>query len=149
MPIQNASKKLGDAALQRAFARFAGATDDASSGGAAVELAIIAPLLILMMISTVDLGMGFYRKMQVGEAAQAGAQYAMLNGFNSSKISTAITSATSFLGIAASPAPSQSCGCAASTGVTAASCGSQCPDTTVAGTYVTASAQATYNTILC
>jgi hypothetical protein len=108
-----------------------------------------------MMVATADFGMGFYRKMQVYDAAQAGAQWAMRNGFQSpgTSISNAVTGATSFSGIAATPAPSQFCGCAASTGVTANSdpppnCGSRCPDGTVAGLYVTASAQATYTTML-
>lgn len=141
------------AAFWRLLCRFVSGSGAGTEGMAAVEFAFVVPILALMMVSTIDLGMGFYRKMQVREAAQAGAQWAMLHGFNSTSISTAVTSATSFPGISATPAPSQFCGCAASTGVTpnedtAPICESPCPDTTVAGTFVTASAQATYNTIL-
>jgi hypothetical protein len=62
-------------------------------------------------------------------------------------MSNAVTSATSFAGISASPAPSQFCGCPASTGVTVVACSSTCSGAPV-GTYVTASAQATYTTLL-
>lgn len=158
MLMQNFLAKQAAPAMRRALRRFAGGAKEGTGGIAAVEFAIIVPVLVLMMISTVDLGMGFYRKMQVQDAAQAGAQWATANGFDSTKISTAVTSATSpskknSWNIAATPAPSQFCGCAANTGVTANGdtapfCASRCPDGTVAGTYVTASAQATYTTLL-
>jgi Flp pilus assembly protein TadG len=152
--MQNILAKPAAAAMRRLLRRFIGGAQDGTGGSLAVEFALILPTLILMMIGTADFGMGFYRKMQVQDAAQAGAQWATANSsFDSTKISTAVTSATSFSGIAASPAPHQDCGCAASTGVTfngdtAPFCSSRCPDTTVAGTYVTASATATYTTML-
>jgi Flp pilus assembly protein TadG len=116
-------------------------------GVIAVEFAIIAPVLLLVMICTIDLGMGIYRQMQVESAAQAGAEYAIAHGFSAS-IPNAVVNATSFSGITASPAPAQFCGCAATSGVTSASCGSTCPGGAAAGTYVTVSAQGSYNTIL-
>ena len=76
--------------------------------------------------------------------AQAGAQYVIKNGYVASSVSTAVTSATAFLGITASPAPSQSCGCPTTSGITAATCGNSCADGTLAATYVTVYAQGTY-----
>lgn len=128
-------------ALCREFAR-------GESGLSGIEFAIIAPVLILMFIATVDLGMGFYSKMEVEAAAQAGAEYASINGWNSDKISTAVTSATTVHGLQASPSPSEFCGCPSSSGVTSATCGSTCSAGDKAGTYVTVNAQATYSTIL-
>jgi Flp pilus assembly protein TadG len=116
-------------------------------GVTAVEFAIVAPGLLLLMICTIDLGMGLYRKMQVESSAQAGAQYAIAHGFSAS-IANVVVNATTFPGIAASPAPNQFCGCASSTGVTSASCSSTCAGGGVAGTYVTVSAQGTYTTLL-
>ena len=46
-----------------------------------------------------DFGMGFWEQIQVGNAARAGAQYAIFNGWNQSGISTAVTSATSLASI--------------------------------------------------
>ncbi|MGH8552101.1 MAG: TadE family protein [Methylococcales bacterium] len=152
--MKNILAKPAVAAMRRLLRRFIGGAEDGSGGSVAVEAALILPTLVLMMIATADFGMGFYRKMQVQDAAQAGAQWAAANSkFDSTKISTAVTSATSFSGIAASPAPLQRCGCAASTGVTfngdtAPFCTSRCSDTTVSGTYVTVSATATYTTML-
>ncbi len=117
-------------------------------GVSAVEFAIFAPMLILLAIGTTDLGMGFYRRMQVESAAQAGAQYALLHGFDATAISTAVTSATNFSGIAASPAPSQFCGCPSSAGISAMSCSSICSSGSSPGTYVSVSAQAAYSTLI-
>lgn len=117
-------------------------------GNAAIELSMIAPLLVTMMVGIADYGMAIYRDMQVQHAAQAGAEYAIKNGFNASSITTAVTSATAMSGIAASPAPAQSCGCASGTTITTATCGSACTGGANAGVYVTVSAQGTYTTIV-
>ncbi len=117
------------------------------SGTVAVELAIIGPALVLMMVCTVDLGMGIYRKMQVQNAAQAGAEYAIAHGYTAS-IANAVTNATTFSGITAAPAAAQFCGCPSNTGITTVTCNSTCSDGATAGTYVTVSAQGTYSTIL-
>lgn len=117
-------------------------------GAAAAEFALVVPLLALMVILSVDIGMGVFSKMQVEDAAQAGAQYAILHGFDSTSISSAVTSATNNSGISASPAPSQFCGCPSLTGVTSTSCSSICSTGNAPGTYVTVSAQGSYSTLV-
>lgn len=117
-------------------------------GAAAIEFGVIAPLLVLMAISAVDLGMGVYRKMQVQNAAQAGLEYAIAHGFNATSIASAVTSATTFSGISASPTPTQFCGCASSTGISSISCSSTCSGGATPGTYVQVSAQGSYTTLL-
>jgi len=131
--------------LQRAVRRFA-----ADRGGiAAIEFAIVAPTMVLLFICTADLSLGIYRKMQVQNAAQSGAAYAMLYGFTKTSISSAVTNATGYSSVAATPQPNEFCGCpSATSGVTSITCGSNCPNGSSAGTYVTVSAQATYQTIL-
>jgi Flp pilus assembly protein TadG len=119
-----------------------------SRGVAAIEFAIIIPMLIMMVVCTADLGMGIYRTMQVQNAAQAGARYAMTNSFDATSISSAVTNATSFPGVVASPAPAQYCGCATNAGITAIACGATCAVGAVYGTYVKVSAQGTYATIV-
>jgi Flp pilus assembly protein TadG len=117
-------------------------------GTAAIEFGIIASLLCFMFIGLIDFGTGFWQKMQVGNAARAGGEYAIANGWNQSSISTAVTSATSLSSITATPAPTQTCGCPdASSGITAATCGSNCTGGGTAGTYVTVGAQASYSSI--
>lgn len=117
-------------------------------GASAVEFAIVAPVFLLMTICTIDLGIGLYRYLQVETAAGIGARYASLHGFNPTGIESAITSATSYAGISASPAPSTFCGCSSASGITAATCGSSCSGGGAVGTYVKAFAQTNYSPIL-
>lgn len=120
-----------------------------TEGLAGIEFAILVPILLMLTVCTIDLGMAAYDVMQVENAAQAGSEYAAVHGFNSSSISSAITSATSLSGISASPAPAEYCGCpSGSTSITTATCGSTCTDGSMAGTYVTSSATATYTTFI-
>lgn len=121
---------------------------DDRCGIAAIEFAIMVPTLVMMTICTVDLGMGIYSNMQVQNAAQAGAQYAMVHGFDANSISSAVSNATGQSGISASPPPVQYCGCATAAGVTTIACGSPCPAGAVYGNYVQVSTQGTYKTIL-
>lgn len=145
--MQNIFAKRAMSAIRRTLRQFIDSKGNAIRGVAAIEFGIIGLILALMIIFTVDLGMGIYRKMQVQNSAQAGAQYAMVHGFNASLISSAVTNATTFSGISASPAPNQFCGCASSTGVASAACTSTCSGGFRSGTYVTVSAQGTYNTL--
>lgn len=119
----------------------------AVDGAAAIEMAFILPIAILLFIATVDYGVAIYRQMEVRQAAQVGAEYAVLHGFNANAISQAVTGATVF-GVSASPAPATYCGCATSAGVTTATCGTTCSDGTSAGTYAKVSSQGQYSTVL-
>jgi Flp pilus assembly protein TadG len=130
--------------FRRVLARAAGDT----SGVAAIEFGIIVPILVLMVVATADIGMGFYRKMQVEDAAQAGAAWAIKNGFDANAISNAVTSATSAPAISVSPTPVQFCGCASGSSISTVTCGTTCSGGALAGTYTTVSAQMAYNTIL-
>lgn len=118
-----------------------------TSGAAAVEFAVIVPVLTLMVIAIADIGLAVYRKIQVEDAAQAGAEWAIRNGFDANAISTAVASATN-APITASPSPVQFCGCATGSSVSSATCGTTCPGGAKAGTYATVWAQLTYNTTL-
>lgn len=129
--------------------RFLFDRDRGVSGVAAIELALVAPILVLMLVASFDLGLGLYRDMQVQTAAQAGAQYAIEHGYTSSSaIANAVTSATSYSGVSASPAPSRFCGCVSNGAISNVTCTSVCADGTSPGTYVRASSKATYTTIL-
>jgi Flp pilus assembly protein TadG len=92
-------------------------------GAAMVEFTIFAPMLLAMAIYAMDFGLLVFNEMEVQNAAQAGAQYAVANSSTDSvAISTAVTSATKFTAVTATS--SQFCGCPAATTVTycAASC---------------------------
>ncbi len=117
-------------------------------GVSSVEFALAVPLLVAILTVLVDFGMGFYQKMQVEDAAQAGTQYALLHGWDSNAIQTAVLSATTLSGVSASPVPTKTCGCASGTTVTAADCSGVCPNGLSPGTYVTVNAQATYTPLI-
>lgn len=123
----------------------------ASEGAIAVEMALIAPVLAAITVPLIDIGMGTYTQMQVQEAAQAGVQYAADHGWSSTGVTQAAQAATS-LATSITVTPTQSCGCATSTGVTSATCGNACPSgattTTAGGSYVFVTTQATYDMLV-
>lgn len=116
-------------------------------GNAAIELALLAPPLMLLVVGTVDYGLAVYDQIEVQNAAQAGAEYALKHGYSTTGISGAMSAATP-LTISAVPAPAQSCGCPSGTTLTPTACGNNCASGLTAGTYVTVNAQTTYTTIL-
>jgi len=119
-----------------------------TSGVSAVEFALALPLLVGILTPMVDIGTALYAKMQVNDAAQAGAEYALIHGWNSSSIRSAVTNATSLSGLTASPVPTITYGCPNGTTIVATSQGSRCANGQIAGTYVTVSAQATYTPLM-
>jgi Flp pilus assembly protein TadG len=147
MKVQKPSLLSRFASMRSLRAPLYNAVGD-TSGVAAIEFGIMIPLLSLMAVSVTDIGLGVYRKMQVENAAQAGAQYAIARGFDTNGVSQAVISATNSTAITASPSPVTFCGCPTSTGVGAVSCGSVCMGGALAGTYATVSAQATYHTLI-
>jgi Flp pilus assembly protein TadG len=79
-------------------------------GSALIEATLIAPILVAMGAYTADFGLQFYTKMQVQNAAQAGAQWAMANRiYNSAAVQIAGTNATPLSGVTITS--SQFCGC--------------------------------------
>ena len=129
----------------RSFMRMIVDGNEGIAGVAGIEFALLAMTLTVLAVSAMEFGMGFYRKMQVYDAAQAGAQYVIKNGFGSTtSVTSAVTSATAYSDITATPAPVQSCGCPTVSGIASAQCGTACTDGTLPATYVTVSAQATY-----
>ena len=98
---------------------------DGESGAALVEFTLLGPILILSAVYVADFGLIFWTKMEVRNAAMAGAQTAIIsNSYDSATITAAARRATRFTAV--SVAPSQFCGCPTSSGVTycAADCGS-------------------------
>jgi len=117
-------------------------------GLAGIEFAILAPVLLLLTLCTVDLGIAAYDAMQTENAAQAGSEYAAVHGYNLTAISSVITQANNLPGLTAAPAPTEFCGCPAGSTIASVTCGSNCSDGSLAGTYVAASATVTYTTLL-
>lgn len=132
---------------KRGICRLVRAAMRDTRGVAAIEFGIMIPLFSLLVISVTDIGLAVYRKMQVEDAAQAGAQYAIAHSFDTTAISNAVINATNSAAVSASPSPVQFCGCPTSTGLITTTCGGLCTSGAVAGTYAKVSAQATYATL--
>src|SRR6516162_11442608 len=139
--------------MRKAIRRFL-VGEDGIAGAALIEFTLIAPILIVMSIYTMDFGLVFYRQMQVQNAAQAGVDWAIANHiFNNAAINAAVTNATNYSGISVSTNyPIEQCGCPSSTGVTFTTYtpGSPCSSCggLVGGLYVTVQTQATWNSFI-
>jgi TadE-like protein len=142
--------------LAKALGAFFGRERLAVAGVAAIELAMVAPLVVTGVLGAGELGFTIFRQTQVIFAAQAGVDYAIANGFNSTNVSNAVVNATTYTAITATPAPSQFCGCPTATGVTVASavasksplCSATCSGGFTAGVYVQANSQAQFSPII-
>ena len=123
-------------------------TDLGGRGTAAIEFALAAPLFLALILGVVEIGFGAYQAMQTQDAAEAGALYAAKHGWDSTAISAAVVNATGASGMTASPAPSEFCGCPATTGVTVVACTATCTGGTAPGVYVQVNATLPHSTIL-
>jgi Flp pilus assembly protein TadG len=124
-----------------------------TSGAAGVELALMAPTLILFAIGIVDVGALAYQRAEVAAAAHAGALYAIHNGGNTTNIQSAAQSATP-LAVTATATTVYYC-VSGSTLATAAGPTSSCGDGeggggggSIAGTFVRVTATATYTPLI-
>lgn len=126
-------------------------------GSMAVEFALIAPLLALILTAVIELGLAIITQFNVQEAVLAGANSASHNGWNAASIKTAVTSANSNI-LATNITVTRSCGCPSGSGITTVAqcdqdalnpntcpttCGTTCSDGIVARKYVTITAEIT------
>jgi Flp pilus assembly protein TadG len=123
-------------------------TRRATSGTAAIEFAIAAPMLSILVFGAAELGYSAYQAMEVQDAVEAGALYVSKHGWDSSGIATAVLNATDITGLTASPAPAQFCGCPSTTGVATATCASTCTGGNPAGQYVQINATLTRKSLI-
>jgi Flp pilus assembly protein TadG len=118
-------------------------------GVAALEFAIVAGVMSMMLMGVYDYGMVAWHKLQVHNAVRAGAAYAAYHGYDQAKIMTVVTTASDYPAITASPAPSEVCGCAEPSGAFVESaCGGSCADGGTKGKYARVSARADYHFVL-
>jgi Flp pilus assembly protein TadG len=135
--------------IKRSLLSFARRLGSERAGASAVELALVAPMLVGLVLPMVDLAFGAYNKMRVQDSAEAGAQYALQSGYNSGSVSSAAKNAT-VLGNAVTVTSASACYCVTAGVIptTTSVCGAACADGTTAGTYVTVNTQATYTPLI-
>ena len=118
-------------------------------GNAAVEFAIVAPLLAVILTAIVEIGLAIMAQFSVQEAVLAGANQASHNGWNAANIKTAITSSDAHV-LATDITVTRFCGCPVGSAITTlaqcdqdlaapntcpATCSSTCSDGIVARQY--------------
>lgn len=121
-------------------------------GTAAIEFAMIAPLLVAMIVAAVELGFMTRARILAQEAASAGALYASQHSYNAAGITgikSAVTNASTETTITV-PAgtPSEAWGCPTATGIVASTQGATCTDGKSARHYITVSASVPRTSIL-
>ncbi|HEV2561831.1 MAG TPA: TadE/TadG family type IV pilus assembly protein [Rhizomicrobium sp.] len=106
----------------------------------ALEFALAAPILVILLVGLVELGFALYASMQIQYAVETGAEYAVEHGWDSAGIVAAVQNAGHNAGIAASPAPVQFCGCPNAGAIATVSCSATCTSGAPASRYVRVSA---------
>lgn len=104
-------------------------------GAVAIEFALVAPILVLMMTGVVELGLAARTYLLATDAASDGASYATHNGWDTAKIANAVVESSSSRSISASPAAESFCGCPTSSGISRTTCGLSCSDGMMARRY--------------
>ena len=119
----------------------------ATNGGAAVEMGIIFPFFTLLVLGVTEYGLAMFQIMAVNNAAQIGANYAMINGYNPTNIKNAVNAATNIP--AANVTVTEICGCTNGTSISNLGCGPPLPlcGTQTAGAYVTVSVSQAYSPV--
>jgi hypothetical protein len=93
------------------------------AGSVAIEFGFSLVLLFPLVVGTVELGLAVFQNMQVNAAVEAGALYALPNGFDEPGIIAAVegsygtTLTNQVTAVTASPVPVQFCGCPSGTDV--------------------------------
>jgi len=69
--------------LVRSFAR-------SESGISAVEMALVAPVLMIIFLGLIDYGIAIFNKLELTSSVRSGAQYALINSTNMTAIQTTV-----------------------------------------------------------
>jgi Flp pilus assembly protein TadG len=118
--------------ISRAIAKLARKND----GVAAVEFAMVLPILASIVICLPDLSQAVVGVVQMESAAQASIQYAMAGGIDMSEAQSIGMQAWTSKPANAALTTSEYCLCGGSAGT----CGVTCPDGSIPGTYVSVTA---------
>ena len=115
-----------------------------------MEFAITVPFLTLLFAGTVSFGLALRIQMVVSNAARAGAEYAMLHGYNQTAIISAAQNATTFSSVTVTASEvTASCSDPGTGAITSAGSATTCPATGSApGTYVTVATRMPYTLLI-
>jgi Flp pilus assembly protein TadG len=114
-------------------------------GIAAVEFALVVPVLLLLVVAGADIGFRIWARGALVSAVEQGAMYAFLTGpsVTASAVAGFVENAAGIAGVSATvTGPSSGCAVAGTTTLAAAGSTGTCADGTKPGTFLTISASA-------
>lgn len=111
----------------RAFlGKLKGSVAGSRRGAAAVEFALLAPIIAAVLAGIANYGMALFQKMELESAARAGAQMAIRDRSNTTMIENAVINATNLTLVAGDISMDPTCWCADVDA--SATCGVTCDD---------------------
>ncbi len=111
----------------RAFlGKFKGSVVESRHGAAAVEFALLAPIIAVILAGIANYGMALFQKMELESAARAGAQMAIRDRAATTTIQNAVINATNLTLVSGDITLAESCWCADVDA--SATCGVTCDD---------------------
>jgi len=120
-------------------------------GVAALEFAVIGPLLLLIFGGLTDMGLATRCKSQLAQAVASGAQYAFKVGptVTAASVQSMVQASTTLSGVVATVSgPKLGCVSGSPATLGGGTAGTACSDGTQPGTYVVIAATYTYNEIM-
>jgi Flp pilus assembly protein TadG len=122
-------------------------TFQSEQGASLVEVGLLLPMLLFIVLATVDFARGYYYANEMAGGAHAGALYATTNPTDSTGITNAVKDDTAEI---PNISVSSSWGCECSDGTSASASCSSAPSSCSANIvyYVKVTASASYNTLL-
>ena len=118
---------------------------------AALEFALTAPILLIVLGGTVDFGIANYTRTALANAVSVGAEYALLTGSGvvGNNVKTLVQSSSFVSGVTATvTGPACYCVTGSAPTMSTATCNSACSDGSTAGSYIIISATYTYSGLL-
>ena len=114
------------------------------SGNVLVELAFVAPVLVLLLVGAIDLGRGIYTSMSLRSAARVGAEYVARTG-DTANVAAVVAAAANLDPAAVTVTPTSFCEC---TNGESETCGSTCADGSATRQFITIEARQPFAPIL-
>ena len=114
-------------------------------GAAAVEFAILVPVILAALTGIVNFGLVMFDKMELVSAARAGAQLALIDRTDTTGIAQAVVASTNLSLTTSDVTTTEFCECADGTTVT---CGTTCVDASSNRYFMTISASYNHTLLL-
>ena len=116
------------------------------NGPSAIEFALLSAILLPILLGLTDYGLAQFKKIELSGAVRSGAQYILLNDYDSATVETVVTSATNIPSGDVTVSSSEFCECADGTSIS--DCSDSCDDGESVQKFVTVSATYDFTPII-